>query len=373
MNQRTLPPHLAAAAAADSRSVISTSRFSTHALPAEEQFLAWRQRVGHVVDVPPSKEQVAGGFRGEIDLYAVGGMVFTDCSTESMLLERSVARVSTDSRRDYAFHLFVEGEIGHVTGMRKKRSAPDSVQGIVAFDLNQPFRAERPECRLLSLFVPSAIVDEELRDGAAIHGRIVQQGSPLTGLVLDHLAAVAREIPTLDPVAAADALHASAQLLLAAFRKDARLTGASRSAMQAAVMGQVRRYVEANLYQGDLTPTSVVQALQLKRATIYRWFEHEGGLGAYIRNRRLREAADELVRFPHLQVTEIAYGLGFQSASDFTRAFRRAFDMSPQDMRLRALDLQHRSAWELTPTAAKHWQRTHPAPLPQEMLSARQA
>ena len=345
MNQRALPPHLAAAAAADSRSVISTSRFSTHGLAADEQFLAWRQRVGHVVDAPPSKAQVAGGFSGEIDLYAVGGMVFTDCSTDSMLLERSVARVSTDTRRDYVFQLFLEGEVGHVTGMRKRRSAPGSVQGIVAFDLNQPFRAERPKCRVLSLFVPAAVVDEGLRDGARIHGRIVQKDSPLTGLVLDHLAAVAREIPSLEPASAIEALHAGAQLLVAAFRKAAHLSGADRAALQAALMGQVRRHVEANLHQADLTPTSVVQALQLKRATIYRWFEHEGGLGAYIRNRRLREAADELVRFPHLQVVEIAYGLGFKSASDFTRAFRRAFDMSPQDMRARALDLQlHRPA-----------------------------
>jgi AraC-like DNA-binding protein len=340
MNQRTLPQHLAAAAAADSRSAISTSRFSTHGLAPAEQFLAWRQRVGHVVDAPPSKAQVAGGFRGEIDLYAVGGMIFTDCRTDSMLLERSVARVSTDSRRDYVFQLFVEGEVGHVTGTHKKRSAPGSVPGIVAFDLNQPFRAERPESRLLSLFVPAAVVDEELRDGAAIHGRIVQQGSPLTGVALDHMTALARDIARLDPASAIDALQAGTQLLVATFRKEARLSGAGRAALQAVVMGRVRRYIEANLHQGDLTPTSVVQALQLKRATIYRWFEHEGGLGAYIRNRRLREAADELVRYPHVQVAEIAFGLGFQSASDFTRAFRRAFDMSPQDMRARAFDLQ---------------------------------
>jgi hypothetical protein len=32
-------------------------------------------------------------------------------------------------------------------------------------------------------------------------------------------------------------------------------------------------------------------------------------------------------------VIEIAYGLGFKSASDFTRAFRRAYDMAPQDFR----------------------------------------
>jgi AraC-like DNA-binding protein len=340
MNQRILPPHLAAAA--DSRSAISTSRFSTRGLAADEQFLAWRQRVGHVIDAPPSNDQLANGFRGEIDLYAVGGIVFTDCSTDSMRLERSVARVSTDTRRDYVFQLFVEGEVGHVSGMRKKRSAPGSVQGIVAFDLNQPFRAERPNCRLLSLFVPAALVDENLRDGTGIHGRIVQQGAPLTGVVLDHLTAVAREIPSLDPASAAEALHTGARLLVAAFRKEAHLRGADRAALQAALMGQVRRYVEANLHRGDLTPTSVVDALRLKRATIYRWFEHEGGLGAYIRHRRLREAANELVRFPHLQVGDIAYGLGFGSASDFTRAFRRAFDMSPQDMRARALDLRLR-------------------------------
>jgi AraC-like DNA-binding protein len=267
----------------------------------------------------------------------------------------------------------VEGEIGEVTGVRKKRSAPGSVQGIVAFDMNQPFRAARPESRLLNLFVPAAIVDEELGDGSAIHGRIVPQGSPLTGLVLDHMAALAREIPTLDPLAAADAFHTGAQLMIAAFRKEASLTGASRAALQAAVMGQVRRYVDANLHQSELTPTSVVQALQLKRATIYRWFEHDGGLGAYIRNRRLREAADELVRFPHLQVTDIAYGLGFQSASDFTRAFRRAFDMSPQDMRARALILQHHGAGELTASAAKRGQHSRGAFLPREMPAAQQA
>jgi len=38
-----------------------------------------------------------------------------------------------------------------------------------------------------------------------------------------------------------------------------------------------------------------------------------------------------------LPVTDIAYGLGFKSPSDFTRAFRRAYEISPQDFRARAL------------------------------------
>jgi AraC-like DNA-binding protein len=320
---------------------IETSSFSTRVLTADKQLLAWRARVGHLVDVPPSNEQLAAGFGANIDRYAVDGMVFTDSRTDAMVLERSVARVSTDSHQDYVFHIFLEGEAGNVTGMQKKRSATGSAHEIVAFDLNQPFRVERPACHVLSLFVPRTIVDAGLADGESIHGRVVKQSSPLAGLVLDHVTAISKEIPRLDPARAIDALAAGSRLLVAAFRKESRLMGAERAALQAAVMGQVRRYVEANLHQGDLTPSSVVDALQLKRATIYRWFEHEGGLGAYIRHRRLRMAADELVRFPQIPVTEIAYGLGFKSASDFTRAFRRAFYMSPQDTRARALALQN--------------------------------
>ncbi|MEP7098278.1 MAG: helix-turn-helix domain-containing protein [Dokdonella sp.] len=324
--------------------ILDSSRFSTRALAVDAQVLAWRGRVGHVVDVPPSKTHLTQGFDASIDFYAVSGMAFSDSRTDAMVLERSVARVSSDARRDYVFHLFLEGDIGNVKGVRKKRSAADCIPGITAFDMSQPFHIDRPACRVLSLFVPRGIVDAGLAEGESIHGRVLPSGTPLADLVLDHVSAVSKEISGLDAVGASDALQAGADLLVAGFREASRLTGADRAAVQTAVMGQVRRFVDTHLQQSDLTPAHVINALQLKRATIYRWFEHEGGLGAYIRNRRLRMSAVELVRFPHIPVIEIAYGLGFKSASDFSRAFRRTFDMNPQDMRARAVGLQRSQA-----------------------------
>ena len=103
------------------------------------------------------------------------------------------------------------------------------------------------------------------------------------------------------------------------------------------MFGTLRRYIEANLHEPDLSPDSVLLASQLSRPTLYRLFESEGGLATYIRNRRLSQAADELRRYPNKAVVEIAYGLGFNSASDFNRAFRRAFDMSPLNYRMFAL------------------------------------
>ncbi len=43
-----------------------------------------------------------------------------------------------------------------------------------------------------------------------------------------------------------------------------------------------------------------------------------------------------MIRYPDHQVIEIAYSLGFNSASAFTRAFRRRYDLAPQDHRLMA-------------------------------------
>ena len=345
MTSYTRQDGLAQAAVPDAG--IVRSSFSTYASRVDRQFLAWRDRVGHVIDALPSKAQIAGGFNGRIDRYAVGDLVFTDAVTDAMSLERSVARVSTDVRRDYVFHIFVKGEVGAGVGIQKKRSTPDSVQGIIVFDMDEPFAIKRSAAHVLTMFVPRAVVEATFPDADSIHGRAVEHGTPLTQLVTNHALALSRDLAGMSAVQAAHEMEAGAQLLLAAFRKQARLSGGARAAVQAAVMSQVRRYVEANLNQPELSPSSVVDALQLKRATIYRWFEHEGGLGAYIRNRRLREAADELVRFPHLQVIDIAYGLGFNSASDFTRAFRRAYGMSPQDARARALELQQASKVEL--------------------------
>ena len=74
-------------------------------------------------------------------------------------------------------------------------------------------------------------------------------------------------------------------------------------------------------------------AFPVARAPIYRMFLPQGGLQAYTRHCRLREAAQELVLMPQLSVLEIGYGLGFNSASDFSRAFSRQYQMSARDYR----------------------------------------
>jgi AraC-like DNA-binding protein len=312
---------------------IAHSHFSVQGEPPQRRLLAWRDRVGHLIDVLPSRSDLERPFQASIDRYQVGELVFTDCRSDMIVLERSLARISTDRVRDFVFQVFLEGGVENVAVRTSRRDPTPSVASILALDMNQPVRMQRQACRVLAFFVPGELVREVFPDPEAIHGRALHGSTPLARLIIEHVATLSQNIACMSAGEADGAIRAAAQLLVAAFGRQARLSGDTRAAARAAMFGQVRRYIQAHLTEDELSPESVLNALQLPRPTLYRLFQHEGGVGAYIRHLRLRHAADELIRYPHMAVIEIAYGLGFKSASDFARAFRRAYDMAPQDFR----------------------------------------
>jgi AraC-like DNA-binding protein len=316
--------------------VIVHSHFSVLTEPPQRQLLAWRERVGHVIDVLPSRSDLERPFQASIDRYQVGGLMFTDCRSDAMVLERSLARISTDKVRNFVFQVFPAGGVENVAMRATPREGAGSVANILALDMSQPVRMQRHACRVLTFFVPGELVQEVFPEPEAIHGRTIHGRTPLTRLAIEHVTALSQGIAGMSADAALGAIRTGAQLLGAAFGKQALLSGNARAAARAAMFGQVRRYIQAHLHEAELSPENVLNALQLPRQTLYRLFQHEGGMGAYIRHLRLRYAADHLAHCPHMTITHLAYSLGFKSASDFTRAFRRAYGMTPQDFRAMA-------------------------------------
>jgi AraC-like DNA-binding protein len=302
--------------------------------PVALQMSAWSDYVSRILEAPITRAQVARGFRGEIDTYVLKDMVYLDSRTDPFVQARTAARISTDNMRDYCFHVAVKGIVDTVTGPSAQRKSTQFVPGIVALDMNQTMRMERPaQSRVLAFFLPRAMVESAMPDAESLHGQVMSYSSPVARLLLAHLDSVCRYLHTMPAHEAQMILHVCAELILAAFRKQVRLGAGARAAARTAVLDQVRRYVQANLHQLDLSPDSVLRAFPLPRANLYRMFEDEGGLAAYIRNCRLRAAAHDLVRLPSMGIMKIAYGLGFNTASDFTRAFRRAYEMTPQHFR----------------------------------------
>jgi AraC-like DNA-binding protein len=315
------------------------SNFSVHG-DARQSFAAWQERMSPVYDIRPVSKQGEERFDAALSRYSVDDVSLFDFLTGPNLAVRSLGRVSTESIHDVSFSVFLEGERGQLLSGKQRADAP-RVPGILALDMDQPCTVRSFHSRILLLFVPRALLEKSFPDAASLHGRWIDATTPLTCTLIAHLVALNRQIAGLSKEEARQSLLTAVELMAAAFSRQAGLSGNARAAVRAAVYGQVRRYVEVNLHDPDLTPESVLASLHLSRSSVYRLFEHEGGLAAYIRSRRLLTAADELVRFPGLSVHDIASGLGFNDASSFTRAFRRAFDIAPRELHEYAPLLRH--------------------------------
>lgn len=308
--------------------------------PRAQQMLAWRGHLDHFLDVTVSNAQVEQGFFGKIDRYTINQMVYSESLTAEHSFGRSIARISKDSLDFFCFYFIMEGGIGEVNGLFKPNQyASGHGRCLLALDMAQTFWTHRPACKMQAFFVPRAEVESMLPEAESLHGRIIPDHTPLTHLLFNHLNALIHEIKNMPLHEAEQAVRACLSLILSAFGKQTKRYGSSRAALRAVIFSQARRYIEQHLEDETLCAETLMYALNLPRATLYRLFEHEGGIDAYIRNRRLRAAAFELTRHPHTSITEVAYGMGFKHLADFTRAFKRAYALSPSDLRASAQQL----------------------------------
>ncbi len=299
------------------------------------QARAWSDYVSRILDTPVSHAQTLSGFYGEIDSYVFKDMVYLDSRTDPLQQSRTNTRISRDSVRDFVFHIAVEGIMETTTTSSRHETAAQFAPGVLALHMGQPMRMRRPtRARVLAFFVPRHRVAAVIADPESIHGRTLSYASPLGQLVQAQVQHLTQRLQYLDQGSAQEAIGLCLDLILSAFAKQGRLDEGARAMTRQALMACVKRYVVDNLDKKDLSAVAVQQAFpQLPRPTLYRMFEPEGGLAAYIRNCRLLEAARELIQLPQIPVAEIAYSFGFGSASDFSRAFKRSYHVSPLDFR----------------------------------------
>ncbi|MFB6437523.1 helix-turn-helix domain-containing protein [Streptomyces sp. NPDC056411] len=119
---------------------------------------------------------------------------------------------------------------------------------------------------------------------------------------------------------------------------------------------RIQSFIRQNLSDPQLAPSMIAAAHHISVRYLHRLFQHEQRtVVACIRHQRLEHAARDLTD-PTQQTTPIhaiAARWGFRCHADFTRAFRRTYDMSPRDYRS-----QSRRAADLPDAASAPGQKT---------------
>ncbi|MBI9075728.1 MAG: AraC family transcriptional regulator [Desulfatibacillum sp.] len=92
---------------------------------------------------------------------------------------------------------------------------------------------------------------------------------------------------------------------------------------------QVRRKLIELLPLGEPSMEITAKSLGMSRRSLHRYLQNQGAAFRDILDDTRKHLADLYIRQPHLSVTEVAFKLGYSDSSNFSRAFRRWFNMSP--------------------------------------------
>lgn len=157
------------------------------------------------------------------------------------------------------------------------------------------------------------------------------RNATLAALFSAYVASVASCAPSLDDSAALAAGNAALELLAGAL-VGAAATG--RGALGLGTVAAVDRAIDRQLGDQDLSPGRLAAQHGISVRTLHLLFEQRGEtVSARIRRLRLAKARADLADPRAGSITEIALRWGFRDPTQFSRAFRRAFDQSPRDAR----------------------------------------
>ena len=99
-----------------------------------------------------------------------------------------------------------------------------------------------------------------------------------------------------------------------------------------ALMERVMKYMNEHLADPDLNVEKLTEDVGISRAQLHRKLKEIAGVsaGEFIRNLRLEQAA-RLIEEGQINITQVAYSVGFNNQTHFSTVFKKHYGMSPSE------------------------------------------
>ena len=106
------------------------------------------------------------------------------------------------------------------------------------------------------------------------------------------------------------------------------------SAVRAAHISRVEKFIRENLKNPDLSPDLIAENCGISKRYLHDLFKDVNGtVSQRIRDHRLIAARDRLAAAPGLPISEVSYRFGFADQAQFSRLFKTKFGMTPSAFR----------------------------------------
>lgn len=256
-------------------------------------------------------------------------MTLIDVEHGQQSFRRDRSHIISGGMDQYFLRLFLSG--GH-QGFCGERPISSNTGDICIFDLARPFSGSAQQGAMFSLLLPRAAIDK-VTGGRDLHGLLLKAGAPITRFLTDFLISFDRLSRETEGASIESLDETAISLIGTCLSHEA--PAAPDPALAHVLRHRLLHFIDANLAVPDLGPALLMQRFQVSRAHLYRMFAAESGVATIIREKRLDAAFHALTssRAQHQSVAEIAHAFGFSSATQFHRAFRARFSITPHQAR----------------------------------------
>jgi len=307
---------------------------STVQTAVANSFSAWHELISasfvplHVRSSDPAH------FRGRLRSRLLDELSIVEVTATGHSVHRTPSLIEGSGRPYFKLNLQLSGTGILVQDQREAILRPGD---LAVYDTNRPYTlAFASDFRTLVLMFPHDALD--LPAGAV--GRLTAMRLPadqgLGRMISPFMTQLAENLDILSGPSGHRLAHNTVDLLSTLFSAELDREGTSSERSHDELFANIRRYIEANLADPELSPASVAGAHFISTRHLHNVFQEAGTtVASWIRTRRLENCRREL-RNPlmaHRPVSHVAARWGFVDAAHFSRIFRSAFGEPPSSYR----------------------------------------
>jgi AraC-like DNA-binding protein len=304
--------------------------FESRGMPATAAIEAWQEIAGNTLRIGIDQDD-RPRFSLSLQAMRLDETVVTAAETTAQSLHRDLGRVQRDGLDQYGFFLQVAGSrLVRANGV-DSALMPGDLQFV---DMAQEDCSIATDGRTTTLYVPRDLVEADVPEAWRLHGTIIRNTA--AQIFANQLLTLFDRNCAWSPVMAG---FLERSLLSIAFgclvESQTNEPPFAPDHLARSIRRRIEQYIDDNLADHELGAQAIGQEFGVSRSVIYRVFQVHGGLNRYILGCRLRRVRRLLQEGNERTIAELAFASGFVSPAHFNREFRRAFGVTPTDVRNR--------------------------------------